>query len=50
MSEQHVQRTPFVPSVVREKHGVVYTKAWVVDLRLDLVGYTAELSGAPDGN
>ena len=42
MSGQYEERTPFVPSVVREKHGVVYTKAWVVDLLLDLVGYTPE--------
>lgn len=28
--------------VVREKRGVVYTKPWVVDLLLDLVGYTPE--------
>lgn len=28
--------------VVREKNGVVYTKPWVVDLILDLVGYTSD--------
>lgn len=27
-----------------EKHGVVYTKRWVVDLMLDLAGYTAGAS------
>lgn len=27
---------------VREKNGVVYTKAWVVDLILDLVGYVSD--------
>jgi len=31
-----------VPSVPQEKNGVVYTKPWVVDLILDLVGYTVE--------
>lgn len=30
------------PLCVREKSGVVYTKSWVVDLLLDLVGYTPE--------
>lgn len=29
-------------NLVREKNGVVYTKAWVVDLILDLVGYAPE--------
>lgn len=27
---------------VRERDGVIYTKRWVVDLMLDLVGYTAD--------
>ena len=31
-----------VPSVPQEKNGVVYTKPWVVDLILDLVGYTVD--------
>lgn len=30
------------PMFVREKAGVVYTKTWVVDLLLDLVGYTPD--------
>lgn len=30
------------PSSPREKNGVVYTRAWVVDLMLDLAGYTAD--------
>lgn len=30
------------PDFVREKHGVVYTKSWVVDLILDMSGYTPD--------
>lgn len=29
-------------AVVRERNGVVYTKRWVVELMLDLAGYTAD--------
>lgn len=32
---------PVIP-VPRERNGVVYTKSWVVELMLDLAGYTAE--------
>jgi hypothetical protein len=31
-----------VPAAPAEKNGAVYTKPWVVDLILDLVGYTAD--------
>ncbi len=44
--EQHVltydDGAPIVPDTSKEKNGVVYTKRWVVDLILDLVGYTSD--------
>ncbi len=40
--ETHTQPTPGLHEFAREKSGVVYTKSWVVDLLLDLVGYTTD--------
>lgn len=41
---QHQVIKPLRPSIVPsvEPKGVVYTKRWVVDLLLDLAGYTSD--------
>jgi len=39
--QDNYRYSELAPDFVREKNGVVYTKIWVVDLILDLVGYDA---------
>lgn len=45
MSYTYIHGTDIVPTVALprpvERHGVVYTKAWVIELILDLAGYSA---------
>src|SRR5690349_3943181 len=36
------RQLPFPSTNVQEKSGAVYTKPWVVELILDLAGYTAD--------
>lgn len=42
VTDRYEQLTAQPSEFVREKNGVVYTKVWVVDLLLDLIGYQPE--------